>query len=136
MLSPDLKERELLSQPDGCNLPSGRSHVQSNRSQHEDSDTKGPTVELDEDVCLCFHVSKRKLIQFVRVERPRRASQLSECGGAGTGCGWCRPFLERIFALQNGDQNEPPLPDSQAYAESRRRYIAAGKGTPPPGAEP
>ncbi len=51
----------------------------------------------DDPVCLCFHVTRRKVTNFIRVEKPRRASQLSECFGAGTGCGWCRPYLERIL---------------------------------------
>ena len=46
------------------------------------------SMELDDEVCLCFHVTKRKLLSFLRVEQPRRAGQLSECFGAGTGCGW------------------------------------------------
>ena len=28
-------------------------------------------MELDDEVCLCFHVTKRKLVNFLRVERPR-----------------------------------------------------------------
>ncbi|MEC8508376.1 MAG: (2Fe-2S)-binding protein, partial [Planctomycetota bacterium] len=50
-------------------------------------------MELDDKLCLCFHVTKRKVVNFLKVNRVRRASQLSECYGAGTGCGWCRPFL-------------------------------------------
>ena len=51
----------------------------------------------DDELCLCFHVSRRKVKNFIRIERPRLASQLSECGGAGTGCGWCRPMLRRLL---------------------------------------
>ena len=54
-------------------------------------------MELDDELCLCFHVTKRKVINYLRVERPQRESQLSECHGAGTGCGWCRPFLKKLF---------------------------------------
>ena len=54
-------------------------------------------MELDDELCLCFHVTKRKVINFLRVEKPRRVGQLSECFGAGTGCGWCRPYLKRLF---------------------------------------
>ncbi len=59
-------------------------------------------MELDDDVCLCFHVSRRKLENHVRVERPRRVSEMSLCGGAGTGCGWCRRVLAVIFDEING----------------------------------
>ncbi|GIW93456.1 MAG: hypothetical protein KatS3mg110_1497 [Pirellulaceae bacterium] len=90
-------------------------------------------MKLDDEVCLCFHVSLRKLINFVRVEKPRRASQLSQCFGAGTGCGWCRPFLKKVF--QQADQHPEELlsatPDD--YASGRAAYIRAGKGVPPPG---
>ena len=51
----------------------------------------------DDEICLCFHVTRRKLEKFVRLERPQRVSQMSSCGGAGTGCGWCIPILETIF---------------------------------------
>ncbi len=53
-------------------------------------------MDLDAPICLCFNVSRRKILRFIKVEKPRRASQLSECFGAGTGCGWCRPILERL----------------------------------------
>ena len=94
-------------------------------------------MDLDDELCLCFHVSKRKVINYLRVERPQRESQLSECHGAGTGCGWCRPFLKKLFeASQSTDADAPDLPDSSEYASGRTRYVRAGKGTPPPGATP
>jgi bacterioferritin-associated ferredoxin len=86
---------------------------------------------LDQEICLCFHVTRRKVLNFLRVERPRRASQLSECGGAGTGCGWCRPFLEKMFEGARNECESLPSPDS--YAAARQQYIREGKGTPPPG---
>ncbi len=94
-------------------------------------------MNLDDEVCLCFHVTKRKLVNFLRVEKPRRAGQLSECFGAGTGCGWCRNYLERMFqaAVAGGVTiEEDPTPEE--YAQSRARYIRSGGGTPPPGATP
>jgi len=53
-------------------------------------------MELDDLVCYCFRVKKRKIVNFIRQRSPRRASQVSECFGAGTGCGWCIPFLIRL----------------------------------------
>lgn len=91
-------------------------------------------MELDDELCLCFHVTKRKVVQFLRVERPARVSQLSECLNAGTGCGWCRPFLEQLFQQVADDTREPSLPSVEEYASLRREYIRAGRGTPPPGA--
>lgn len=92
-------------------------------------------MQPDDELCLCFHVTRRKVENFLRVEEPRAVSQLAECGGAGTGCGWCRPFLRRLFeAAQAGNAREADLPTTEDYAEERRGYIREGKGTPPPGA--
>lgn len=87
-------------------------------------------MELDDELCLCFHISKRKVQNFVKVNQPRVASQISECGGAGTGCGWCRPFLKRIFESAKQGQNDE-LPSAENYANHRAKYIDSGKGTPP-----
>ena len=76
----------------------------------------------DDKICYCFDVPMRKLVSFARRTKPARPSQMTECLGAGTGCGWCIPFLIKIaqdpdaFALE--DQT------SEAYAESRKQYIA------------
>jgi len=80
-------------------------------------------MKPDEDeVCLCFHVSLAKLAKFHRLHRPRVASQLSECHGAGTGCGWCVPFLEKIFEQLAAGQ-EPDLGMSpEEYQRRRREY--------------
>lgn len=94
-------------------------------------------MQLDDEVCLCFHVTKRKLVNFIRVEKPKRAAQLSECFGAGTGCGWCRTYLQRMFqqAVEGGETAEDD-PTPAQYARMRSRYIRCGGGTPPPGAAP
>jgi bacterioferritin-associated ferredoxin len=94
-------------------------------------------VQLDDEVCLCFHVTKRKLQNFLRIERPRRAAQLSECFGAGTGCGWCRSYLKKMFdASQSPNPAAADDPDASEYAKQRSAYVKAGGGTPPPGATP
>jgi len=94
-------------------------------------------MDLDDELCLCFHVSKRKVVNFLRVERPRAVSQLSECGGAGTGCGWCRTYLKRLFdETAAGKPSSVAEPTSAEYARLRSRYVRAGGGTPPPGATP
>jgi NAD(P)H-nitrite reductase large subunit len=79
-------------------------------------------MDPDQEICLCFHVSLRKLQQFLRVEKPRRASQLHECFGAGTGCGWCRPFLEQLFVAAE-HHDETVLPHPHDYAQQRERYL-------------
>ena len=80
----------------------------------------------DDHVCLCFRVSRRKLVNFMERERPTVASQLSECLGAGTGCQWCVPFLRRLHAQwERGEV--PDLPVSpEEYASRRARYRATG----------
>jgi len=37
-------------------------------------------MNLDEELCLCFHVSRRKVVNFIRIEKPKRPAQLSEAG--------------------------------------------------------
>ena len=101
-------------------------------------------MDLDAKVCYCFHVTHRKLVNFVRINRPRVASQLSECGGAGTGCGWCIPFLKQIFrqgeeasgGRQPPDEVQLDVLTPEEYATQRADYVKSGKGTPPPAAEP
>jgi bacterioferritin-associated ferredoxin len=97
----------------------------------------GPSMQPDDELCLCFHVTRRKVVSFLRVERPQRESQLAECYGAGTGCGWCRPFLKKLFeASRAGALEGAELPNADEYARGRTGYVRAGKGTPPPGAMP
>ena len=97
-------------------------------------------MNLDDKVCYCFHVSRRKLVNWVRLHRPQVASQLSECGGAGTGCGWCIPFLKLIHkrGAEVGEADDAALDamTPEEYAALRAEYVKAGKGKPPPGAEP
>jgi len=94
-------------------------------------------MDQDAKVCYCFHVTRRKLLNFLRLNSPRVASQLSECGGAGTGCGWCIPFLKQLHRQSvAGEQTELDRLTAAEYARLRADYIRAGKGTPPPGATP
>ena len=96
-------------------------------------------MQLDDEICLCFHVTKRKILNHLRVHQPRVPSQLSECAGAGTGCGWCVPFLKRYFEDSRKKGSASPEADrlsSHDYARARGAYIRSGKGVPPPGATP
>ena len=111
-------------------------------------------MKPDDFVCLCFHVTRRKVVSFIRVEKPKRPSQLSQCFGAGTGCGWCRPYLERLLNdslsqpvdLDSHSGQPQPKPATKTaataemtfeqYKKARSAYVSNGKGTPPPGAIP
>ena len=110
----------------------------------------------DDHVCLCFHVTRRKVVNYIRVEKPRRPSQLSQCFGAGTGCGWCRPYLERLLNDSLGDSlsasepeklpNDPKELDEKSaatsemtfaeYKKARSTYVRQTGAKPPPGATP
>ncbi|MBL8825023.1 MAG: (2Fe-2S)-binding protein [Planctomycetia bacterium] len=95
-------------------------------------------MNLDGKICYCFHISRRKLVNFCKREHPRVVSQLSECGGAGTGCGWCIPFLKQIFKQYKSADTTSELDQltPEEYARQRAEYIKAGKGIPAAGAEP
>ncbi len=94
-------------------------------------------MELDDELCLCFHVTKRKVVNFIRITKPRRAAQLSDCFGAGTGCGWCRPFLRQLWEeSQTGASEAVELPSPEEYARLRTNYVNEGGGIPPAGATP
>lgn len=83
-------------------------------------------MDPDDHVCLCFHVSLRKIANFLERERPRVPSQISECLGAGTGCQWCVPFLKKLHAL-HVDGKPIDLPVSpEEYAARRSRYRKSG----------
>lgn len=95
-------------------------------------------MQPDDELCYCFHVSKRKVVNFLRITKPRVASQMSNCFGAGTGCGWCRPILIQMFnkAAEQGQGTDADSMSAEEYAAKRADYIRAGKGKPAPGATP
>ena len=39
-------------------------------------------MDPNDELCLCFHVTQRKVVNFIRIEKPKRVGQLSECFGA------------------------------------------------------
>ncbi len=88
-------------------------------------------MDLDSTLCFCFHLKKRKIVNFVKQTRPRRASQISECFSAGTGCGWCIPFLKKIhLQVLSGESVEESM-SAQEYEAMRKGYlkgIESGEG--------
>lgn len=91
-------------------------------------------VNPDDNVCLCFRVSLRKLSNYMKRVEPKVPSQLSECLGAGTGCQWCVPFLKKLHAQWEAGET-PHLPVSpEEYASRRTTYRKTGEresGGPP-----
>ncbi len=87
----------------------------------------------DPDLCICFHVPRGKVIRYVRRERPRVVSLISQCLSAGTGCGWCIPFLERIHEDVLAGREPEPAMSATEYKARRREYrqkLAAGADDP------
>ena len=80
-------------------------------------------MQLDDEICYCYHVPLRKLINFSRRSKPTHPSRMTECLGAGTGCGWCIPFLIKI--AQNPDVFPPGEMTSEEYADKREVYRAS-----------
>lgn len=84
-------------------------------------------MDDDQPVCLCFRVSKRKVIQFIKQTQPQAVSQLAECFGAGTGCGWCRPYLQRLYEANQPESVE--LPEFEQYSAQRAVYREKRRST-------
>lgn len=78
-------------------------------------------MQPDDKICYCYHVSMRKLVSFARRVRPSCASRMTECLGAGTGCGWCIPFLVQIAKDPDAFTLGDLTPDD--YAGKRKNYI-------------
>lgn len=89
-------------------------------------------MDPDDNVCLCFRVSQRKLVNFMRREKPRVPSQLSECLGAGTGCHWCVPFLEELWEHWKAGE-DPNLEIAPEEYATRRLAYHRRTGNRPPG---
>jgi NAD(P)H-nitrite reductase large subunit len=81
----------------------------------------------DDHVCLCFRVSQRKLVNFMEREKPRVASQLSDCLGAGTGCQWCVPFLKHLHAQHQRGETPDLAVSPEQYMNARSSYRESGE---------
>ena len=83
-------------------------------------------MDPDDDVCLCFHVSLRKVRSYLKRENPPVASLISECLGAGTGCQWCVPFLKHLHETHTKGE-EPDLRISpEKYVQARLSFHKSG----------
>ena len=83
-------------------------------------------MQRDDHVCLCFRVSLGKVRTYLAREDPKVASLISECLGAGTGCGWCVPYLKHLHHQHTQGQT-PDIPGSaDDYEHGRTRFKATG----------
>lgn len=79
-------------------------------------------MQPDDEVCLCFHVSLRKIRAFLQRENPPVASLISECLGAGTGCMWCVPFLKHLHKMHVNGKAIDLSVSPEEYARTRLVY--------------
>jgi len=81
----------------------------------------------DDEVCLCFHVSLRKIRSYLKRENPAVASLISECLGAGTGCQWCVPFLKHLHAQHQRGETPDLKSSPEAYGTARKSFHSTGE---------
>lgn len=92
-------------------------------------------MHRDDDVCLCFHVPLGKVRAYLAREDPKVASLLSECLGAGTGCGWCVPYLQQLHAQHQRGETPDIQGSKEDYAAGRLAFHKTGERPgPDPGA--
>ena len=83
-------------------------------------------MKPDDDVCLCFHVPLGKIRGYLSREDPQVASLISECLGAGTGCGWCVPYLKELHAQHKSGQMPTIEGSFEDYCDGRLRFRSTG----------
>ncbi|MBC7835015.1 MAG: (2Fe-2S)-binding protein [Phycisphaerales bacterium] len=79
-------------------------------------------MDPDDQVCLCFRVSLRKIRTFLERENPPVASLISECLSAGTGCQWCVPFLKHLHAQHQRGEVPDLKVSPEEYARTRLTF--------------
>jgi hypothetical protein len=84
-------------------------------------------VDPDDEVCLCFHVSLRKIRTYLARENPPVASLISECLSAGTGCMWCVPFLKHLHAQHQRGETPDLKVSPEQYVKARSQYHDTGE---------
>lgn len=83
-------------------------------------------MKPDDHVCLCYRVSLRKVRAYLAREDPPVASLISECLDAGTGCGWCVPFLKHLHACHGQGEPVDLRVSPEDYAEHRSSFRETG----------
>ena len=93
-------------------------------------------MEPDDQVCLCFRVPLRKIRSYLAREDPPVASLVSECLGAGTGCGWCVPFLKHLHAQHKAGETPDLSISPERYTKDRTTFRTTGERPHAPGPTP
>jgi bacterioferritin-associated ferredoxin len=83
-------------------------------------------MDPDDEVCLCFHVSLRKIRTYLARENPPVASLISDCLGAGTGCQWCVPFLKHLHSQHAKGLNPDLKISPEKYCGARLKFHDSG----------
>ncbi|MDP6542316.1 MAG: hypothetical protein QF444_00750 [Phycisphaerales bacterium] len=81
-------------------------------------------MKPEDYICVCHRVPLCKLQNFIKREKPVVTSQLSNCLGAGTACGWCIPFLEKIHRQYKTGKTMVLTVDFDSYSERRNVFNA------------
>lgn len=82
-----------------------------------------PALDVEEsELCVCFHVPLSKIVKYIRLNKPKVVSQVAGCYGAGTGCGWCIPFIEQIYDQMKEGQEPSLRMSGDEYRRRRREY--------------
>jgi len=84
-------------------------------------------MDPDDHVCLCFHVSMRKIRSYLKRENPPVASLISECLDAGTGCQWCVPFLKHLHAEHQAGREPDLRVNPGDFASARKSFHKSGE---------
>ena len=75
-------------------------------------------MQPDDHVCLCFRVSKRKIVNYLRREDPPVASLISECV----------PYLKHLHKQHCAGDAEPDIRGSaEDYASGRAKFRETGE---------
>jgi bacterioferritin-associated ferredoxin len=81
-------------------------------------------MKPEDKVCICNDVTLRKLVNYIRRERPPVPSLVSQCLSAGTACGWCVPFLQRLHReVLAGKYDSLDELDADAYERLRDDWL-------------
>ncbi|MFZ9093068.1 MAG: (2Fe-2S)-binding protein [Planctomycetaceae bacterium] len=92
-----------------------------------DALARNAKMNPEDKLCYCFHVTHRKVVNWIRINRPTVPSQVSECGGAGTGCGWCVPLLRKLFEAEIHGAASAVAPDAETWKIKRDEYLKSGR---------